>query len=183
MGVQVSLETVLLYPERVNSLILINGGYGQVFTTAFQPIIRVPFVGNISEWLIRMILKYNPQRVLQSLVAVLTWGPVEKLLYKIGSMGGSQVLVDISGEGFINEWINMYFGGLAKDEKSARNYCRLFQELHCHNVYHLLDTIEHPTLLISGYMDYLTPSYHMSEMAKLMPNAYHVCDPWSTHMT
>jgi len=176
-GVQVALEFVLCYPEMVNSLILINGAYGNIFNTAFQPVIRLPFVGNISEWIIRTMLKYNPQKIMQFVVGILSWGPIEKLLYKAGSAGGSQVLVDISGEGFINEWIDMYFGGLARDEQSARNYCRLFQELHSHDVAHLLETIEQPTLLISGFLDYLTPYYLSKEMARQMPNCRHVCDP------
>ena len=42
MGVQVSLEFSARYPSKVLSLCLINGTYGQVFSTAFQPWLRVP---------------------------------------------------------------------------------------------------------------------------------------------
>lgn len=36
-GTAVTLEFAVLYPERVDSLMLINGMHGHVFSTAFQP--------------------------------------------------------------------------------------------------------------------------------------------------
>jgi len=183
MGVQVALEYTLLYPSCVDSLILVNGGYGNVFHTCFQPMVRLPLVGNISEWIIRTMLRNNPKKIVEITKTILTLKPIDKTLTMAGRLIGPKMMKDINGDWFINEWINTYFGGLVADDKSAANYCRLFQELNAHNVYHLLHTIEHPTLLVSGAFDYLTPSYLMSEMASEMKNATHQNDFWSTHIT
>ena len=43
MGCAVAFETVLLYPDLVGSLVIINGFHGHVFSTAFQPLARLPF--------------------------------------------------------------------------------------------------------------------------------------------
>ena len=50
-------------------------------------------------------------------------------------------------------------------------YLSLFQELDAHSVLHLLRTIEHPTLIIAGALDLLTPAYQSYEMASRMPNS------------
>ena len=42
MGVQVSLEFATRYPTYVQSLMLLNGSYGHVFSTAFQPLLPLP---------------------------------------------------------------------------------------------------------------------------------------------
>jgi len=183
MGVQVSLELCLIEPQLVDSMVLINGAHGGIFSTAFQPLIKLPFIGNISEWLIDEMLKRNPQKVMDFVVRVLTSSPIEKALHKVGKYGGSKMLHDISGEGFINDWIKMYFGGLAKAQINSTNYCRLFQELNAHSVKHLLNEIHHPTLLIAGRFDYLTPYYHMIAMHERMPNSKLIIDNWSTHLS
>ena len=61
------------------------------------------------------------------------------------------------------------------------NYLRLFQELDAHSVYHLLREIDHPALIISGLLDYLTPAYQSREMKRKMPNAEHQSFPAGTH--
>ena len=43
------------------------------------------------------------------------------------------------------------------------------------------EMLEHPVLLISGYLDFLTPAMQSVEMARRMPHATHYCDPFSTH--
>ena len=44
MGVQVSLEFAANFPERVGGLVLLNGTYGQVMSTGFQPLVSIPFL-------------------------------------------------------------------------------------------------------------------------------------------
>lgn len=61
------------------------------------------------------------------------------------------------------------------------NYLRTFIELHAHSIFHALRSIEQPTLIISGFLDYLTPAYNSFEMASKMPNAQHVCHFCATH--
>lgn len=52
MGTVVTLETVLLFPEMVDTIVLLNGFHGQVFRTAFQLIFRIPFMGDAVAWFI-----------------------------------------------------------------------------------------------------------------------------------
>jgi 3-oxoadipate enol-lactonase len=182
MGVSVACEFTLLFPESVNSLILVNGGHGHVFSTAFQPFFRIPFVGNISEFIVSTLLQNNPKRTMEIIKAVGQSKPVATTLNLLGRVTGTTMMLDVHGESFWNEWISMYFGGLSADDKSAAAYCRLFQELNAHSTYHLLHLIEQPTLLVAGSLDYLTPPYLMKEMAREMPNAeYKSC--LSTHLT
>jgi pimeloyl-ACP methyl ester carboxylesterase len=75
------------------------------------------------------------------------------------------------------------FGNLLQQGDSALNWLRGFQELHAHSVKHLLHSVEHPTLLLSGQLDYLTPSWVMDSMAKSMPNAVHRKDWFSSHFS
>eukprot|EP00656_Telonema_subtile_P014760 TRINITY_DN17632_c0_g1_i1.p1 TRINITY_DN17632_c0_g1~~TRINITY_DN17632_c0_g1_i1.p1 ORF type:complete len:325 (-),score=60.53 TRINITY_DN17632_c0_g1_i1:614-1588(-) len=46
MGTAVAFETCLLFPQKVSSLIILNGFHGHVFHTAFQPICRFAFVAD-----------------------------------------------------------------------------------------------------------------------------------------
>ena len=65
--------------------------------------------------------------------------------------------------------------------QNMEDFFRLFQELNAHSVYHLLPSIEHPVLVISGYLDMVTPAMQSVELARRMPHAVHYCDPFSTH--
>eukprot|EP00929_Paragymnodinium_shiwhaense_P034428 TRINITY_DN18735_c0_g1_i1.p1 TRINITY_DN18735_c0_g1~~TRINITY_DN18735_c0_g1_i1.p1 ORF type:complete len:264 (-),score=32.92 TRINITY_DN18735_c0_g1_i1:750-1541(-) len=47
MGVQVALEFALLYPEQVRAMVLLNGTFGHALQTAFQPLLKVPYVGDV----------------------------------------------------------------------------------------------------------------------------------------
>mmetsp|Transcript_11633 Transcript_11633/g.14502 ORF Transcript_11633/g.14502 Transcript_11633/m.14502 type:complete len:401 (-) Transcript_11633:1711-2913(-) len=183
MGVSVCTEFALLYPQHVTSIVMVNGSHGQVFSTAFQPFVRIPFVGNISEYIVKTLLENNPKRTMEVIKKIGTSKPIVKALNFIGRVTGTQLMLDVQGEGFYNEWITMYFGGLSRDEKSAESYCRLFQELHAHSAYHLLHLIENRCLLVSGGLDYLTPHYLMKEMSKQLPNAEYHCCTLSTHLT
>lgn len=57
MGVQVALEFILLYPEDVGSVILMNGTYGHALQTAFQPLLRLPYMGGIISYGIQWLLR------------------------------------------------------------------------------------------------------------------------------
>ena len=43
MGVQVALEYAVTEPEKIDKLVLLNGTYGNVMQTLYQPFFRVPF--------------------------------------------------------------------------------------------------------------------------------------------
>eukprot|EP01097_Dermamoeba_algensis_P004149 TRINITY_DN2755_c0_g1_i1.p1 TRINITY_DN2755_c0_g1~~TRINITY_DN2755_c0_g1_i1.p1 ORF type:complete len:344 (+),score=66.77 TRINITY_DN2755_c0_g1_i1:83-1033(+) len=59
MGVQVSLEFAILYPEKVRHLVLMNGTHGHVLTTAWQPFFRVPLVSTFLSHLLFFMKKHR----------------------------------------------------------------------------------------------------------------------------
>ena len=90
----------------------------------------------------------------------------------------------LEGREYFQHFMSDYLGPLfenKKDTKSLKNYLGLFLELNAWSVYHLLPNIKIPTLLISGFMDMLTPAMQSVEIARRIENAEHYCDPFSTH--
>jgi len=169
MGVQVSLEFASLYPDRVDRLVLLNGTHGHALSTGFQPLFRIP-------WL---------QKTLHE---VIDWVEPKKGLQRaLASLGASRLNCEIIGGGYarlrrqprIKALYRQYMEDIFATDFG--NYLRLFQELDAHSVYHLLRSIDHPTLIISGLLDYLTPSYQSREMHRKMPNAELVRFRGGTH--
>lgn len=169
MGVQVSLEAATRFPDRVETLTLINGTYGQVFSTAFQPLFPVPIphtrLHTVVEIGVRFpMLVHGGMR--GSLLAMRALFRVRKALgaatHPLMALGLRQYLSDLTNT-------------------RVENYLKLFQELDAHSVYHLLPEVEQPTLVISGGLDYLTPAYQSRQMARRIPNATHLRIPLGTH--
>lgn len=171
---------MLIYPERIDSLVLLNGAHGKVFSTAFQPLFRIPLVSDVAYTLVEALLEKphyvtNARRIMAPILAVFL--PIWCRLF------GSTLLKGLFGADYLNRFADEYLGGVCKTDKTLRNFLRLFQELDSHSARHLLTTIEHPTLIITGLWDVLTPAYHGSEMCRRMKNARHVNDIWSSHAT
>jgi pimeloyl-ACP methyl ester carboxylesterase len=159
MGVQVALEFASIYPERLDRLILINGTHGHALETGFQPMVRIPWLSGylheviefvrrrpvLIEWLSRLMLTRSVVGPVGSIYSWLRGN--DKIKYAL-----FQYLEDVFGTDFTN-------------------YMRLFQELDAHSTYHHLREIPHPTLVIWGSLDYLTPAYQSREMVRKMPNA------------
>ncbi|GBG34995.1 Epoxide hydrolase 3 [Hondaea fermentalgiana] len=183
MGVQVALEYSLLYPDLVKTMVLMNGAHGHVFSTAFQPFMRIPYANNISEWLVRTVLTNRPHKIFGLVLSGLETTYYAALMRTVGKLVGTKTWTGLSGEDYFAQITRQYLGGVSMNEKTSRNYCQFFQELDAHSVQHLMHKVEHPVLLLSGRFDYFTPPYHMSEMARVMPNAEHRSDWLSTHFT
>lgn len=179
MGVAVALETVLLYPEAVDALILLNGFHGHVFATAFQPLVRVPLISDVGSILIEKLLQ-NPEvldKVRKGLDPVLDLYCTIMAKVKLNS----KLLVALSGEDYLIQFFRKYLGTLCSSLSNTQSYIRLFQELNAHSVYHLLYSIQQPVLIVSGFMDTITPPMQSVEMARKMRHATHYCDPFSSH--
>lgn len=169
MGVQVSLEFASLYPERLDKLVLLNGTHGHALSTGFQPLFRIP-------WL---------QKVLHQTIDWLQ--PRKELQHLLGSLGASRLNCELIGGGYarlrrqprLKDLYRQYMQDIFATDFG--NYLRLFQELDAHSVYHLLRHIPHPTLIVSGLLDFLTPAYQSREMQRKMPRARHRCFPGGTH--
>jgi pimeloyl-ACP methyl ester carboxylesterase len=169
MGVQVSLEIASLYPERVDKLVLLNGTHGHALSTGFQPLFRIP-------WL-QVVLHEG-----------IDWFQQQKRLQRLlGALGTSRLNCELIGGGYarlrgqprIKALYRQYMEDIFATDFG--NYLRLFQELDAHSAYHLLRQIPHPTLIITGLLDYLTPAYQSREMKRKMPNAEYLCIPGGTH--
>ena len=70
------------------------------------------------------------------------------------------------------EWygLNYFTDFFSYGPVHSENYLKYPHMLDCHSAFHLLPEINAPTLVVSGMLDVLTPSYHSYEMASRMPN-------------
>jgi 3-oxoadipate enol-lactonase len=180
MGVQVILEALCLFPKKIGRAILVNGAHGHVFSTAFQMMVRVPFIGDLVGELVRFLL-----RNFSALLVVRNFSrlSIASTMPFYNKFWASPLLKKILGEEYLLEFIDQYWGRILEDQTTTESYLRMFQELNAHSVYHLLTTIKTPVLLISGLLDPLTPAVQSFEMDHLLPNSEHYCDPWSSHAT
>mmetsp|Transcript_5317 Transcript_5317/g.10842 ORF Transcript_5317/g.10842 Transcript_5317/m.10842 type:complete len:464 (-) Transcript_5317:195-1586(-) len=182
MGVQVGLEFALLYPEKATHLVLVNGAHGQVFHSAFQPMVRLPILHDITR-AVAVYAATHPYilRILRSLALPLIPTAVRFYVWLLGSRLLKQS--QFFGKRYVEKTLLDLLNHLCLDEKTMATYLWLFQELNAHSVFHLLGSIKQQTLLVSGLFDLLLPAYHMWEMERRMPHATHVCDRWSAHFT
>jgi 3-oxoadipate enol-lactonase len=170
MGVQVCLEVTTLYPERVGELVLINGTHGHALETAFQPLLRVPWVARLLHRVIDEV-RDRPQWTQRiSDLAMMRWN-VELIAGLLARVYQNPSLVPA-----YRQYLTDIFSG-----NNFCNYLGLFQELDAHSVLHHLRDIGQRTLLISGRLDFLTPAYQSFEMARRLPNVEHLHLPFGSH--
>lgn len=178
MGTCVALETVLLYPDAIGSIILVNGFHGHCFQTAFQLVIRFPFIGDFNAALVAFLLR-KPERIDAAQKLMMPF--MEKTLNAYTRMFGSKMMKKIEGDNYFGDFMKSYIGSICSSQSNLESWLQLFQEIDAHSVYHLLHTITHPMLLISGYLDFTTPPMQSTEMSRQVPHAVHYCDPFSSH--
>lgn len=170
MGVQVALEVATLYPERVSELVLINGTHGHALETAFQPVLRVPWVA----------------RLLHRIIDETVGRP--NLVKLVSRLAMSRVNVEVIGGLLARIWQNpalvpayrQYLTDIFADQNFC-NYLGLFQELDAHSVLHHLRHLPQRTLLISGRLDLMTPAYQSFEMARRLKDCEHLHLPFGSH--
>jgi 3-oxoadipate enol-lactonase len=170
MGVQVALETAALYSDRVSELVLINGTHGHALETAFQPILRVPWVARLLHKVIDG-LRDRPNLVGQISRLAMTRMNVEGIGGLLARIWQNPALVPA---------YRQYLTDIFADHNFC-NYLGLFQELDGHSVLHHLRHIPQRTLLISGRLDVMTPSYQSYEMARRLPHCEHLHLPFGSH--
>eukprot|EP00439_Symbiodinium_sp_Y106_P030759 s376_g3.t1 len=182
MGVQVGLEFALLFPDKVGSLILLNGTYGQALQTGFQPVLRLPYVGGLLSSVIFWLLEQGHEQILESMRICLN--PFIGLFFRLLTLlFGSRALAEFYGKDYMHQVWDHYLGGICSNTKSMKAFLRGFQVLDAHSTGHLLHELGHPTLLIAGIWDFLTPAYNMVTMNRAMRNARLVVDTLSGHFT
>ncbi len=171
MGVQVSLETASLFPDQIDRLVLLNGSYGKVLDTAFQPLFRVPwFNKTLHEFIDFMYVRPGPVHWVSE-----HFDTIEPLLRRVGWAYGNLLYKNPK----LKDLLVQYMSDLLSTDFG--NYLRLFQELDSHSVYHLLRDIKQPSLVVSGRLDLLTPAYLSKEMVRKLPHSKHICLPYGSH--
>ena len=83
------------------------------------------------------------------------------LFYMLTLLFGSRSLQRYYGKDYMLRSWQQYLGGICSNSKSMKAFLRGFQDLDAHSTGHLLDQISHPTLLIAGIWDFLTPPHTM----------------------
>jgi 3-oxoadipate enol-lactonase len=171
MGVQVSLDVAATFPERVAGLVLLNGTYGQVLSTGFQPLFSVPWLPKrlhaLLDWLQDHADVAHQLARVSRLAELPTW-----LMMRLTAGPRAGELTPL-----LSRYMDDVLG------PSFPNYLRLFQELDAHSMYHMLRHIEAPALIVSGLLDILTPAVQSREMARRMPNAEYIELTRSSHFS
>lgn len=107
MGVQISLEFASLYPDSVRRLALLNGTYGSVFETAFQPFFRVPFLaGAVASAIEYLVATPRALRLIVWALKPALW--VYTVLYRF--FLEPEYLVALLGEGYFARFLERYMG-------------------------------------------------------------------------
>ncbi len=169
MGVQVALEFATRYSEVTRSLILINGTYGQVFSTAFQPLFQIPVPHTRLHSIVELGVRFP--RVVR--------GAMRGSLIAVQGIFRARQVVGHDTHPLMALTLKQYLSDLTNTR--VENYLKLFQELDAHSVYHLLPGVKQQTLVISGGLDYLTPAYQSKQLARRIPRSEHLRVPLGTH--
>ncbi len=170
MGVQVSLEAATLHPSRVAGLVLLNGTYGHVFSTGFQPVFRVPFMATLEHAAIEFVMDHPLVARAIEKVAPATVHPVAALFWLATDADVPHMRT------LLRRYTREIFG-----ERTFPHFLQLFQELDAHSVLHHLRHITQPALVISGLWDVLTPPYQSEIIARRLPDAKHLRLPRASH--
>ena len=163
MGVQVVLDLAAHNPELIAGLVLLNGTYGHVLQTGFQPLFAIPFLPKRLHEVIEFLRERpNVTKILTKLARVTELPTVALMTITAGRKNA------VDNRLLLRRYFEEVLG------PSFPNFLRLFQELDAHSVYHLLPDIKAPALIVSGRLDMLTPAFQSDEMARRLPNAEHL---------
>jgi 3-oxoadipate enol-lactonase len=170
MGVQIALDLAATHPERCVGLVLLNGTYGHVLATGFQPLISVPWLPKRLHAALEFFQRHHNMSRYLATFTRLTEIPAAAMMSLTSSS-------NINFRPVLHQYFDDVLG------VSFRNFLRLFQELDAHSVYHKLPEIKAPALVISGALDPLTPAYQSREIARRMPNAKRLALWRSSHFS
>lgn len=154
-GSRIAIELAHRYPERVASLVIVCGGFGEQPTRALrhlQPSALLPSVAGIAK-------HFAP--ALSGPFRSLTARPELVGLIRQSGMVGPTADAHLLAE-------------LLRDMATCdlRIFLRIYEDVAGDNGRSLLSSIEAPTRLIAGERDRFTPAGVMREMAGLLPDAY-----------
>lgn len=164
MGVQVALEFYRRHPERVKGFILLNGTYGQLFSTAFKSRLSTHFLPPA----IRVLQQIAPftGAVIKSFADWPYTVPLASLLGLVDSRLDRSTFRDVARE-FGHLDLDLYFESLLR--------------LSEHDASDVLPNVEVPTLIVAGERDLMTPPEVTSKMLREMPRAELFVVPRGSH--
>jgi pimeloyl-ACP methyl ester carboxylesterase len=162
MGVQIALDFAASHPRMVSGLVLANGTHGHAFSSGFQPFFAIPGLPKRLHSFVEWTLA-RPE-VTDTIARITHWSEWPTTMLMLVTCGRRAME--------LRPLLRRYYDDVLGP--SFPNFMRLFQELDAHSAYHLLPDIAAPALVISGKLDFLTPSFQSDEMARRMPNAEHV---------
>ena len=164
MGVQTSLEFAHQFPERVRGLILLNGAYERVLSTAFD----FPAADRAFPLLVRFLRGLSP--VLTPLFSYLAGSDaVLATLQRLGLVGDDSGLFAEMAKAFSTNDLNVYLKAmLMLNEHSAAAY---------------LSDVRVPTLVVAGTKDRMTPVHTAEEMHEAIAGSELFIVPGGTHYT
>ena len=101
-----------------------NGFHGHVFHTAFQPILRFPFLGDTLAHFIDFLLRhpYILDHVRRALSPFL-----DNFIPFYSRIFGSQLLKKAVGERYMLDFLQQYIGELSRSPRNIECWLRLFQ--------------------------------------------------------
>lgn len=170
MGVQVILEYSCQWPKHVDQLVLINGSHGHTLSSAFGPLFRVPYSAKLLQHFLEFAGKQGP---IQN--SILDFPGRELVIKTLG-----KYLAVFWGNDDLKNFSTWFYNDIFYEDNIAI-MIKLLMELNAHSVYHHLWDIEIPTLIFSGGLDGMTPSYLSKEMAKRIQKSKHIHFPLASH--
>lgn len=164
MGVQVALEYYHRHPEKVRALILLNGAYEKVLSTAF----KIPAADAIFTNILKAGRAASP--VINPLVTrLLSWDGAVEMLGRIHIVSDNFGFFSLLVRQFSKLDWNVYFKlMLTTNEHSAAEY---------------LKEVEVPTLITAGTKDAMTPVTTAMEMHRSIRSSELFLVPNGTHYT
>ena len=126
------MQFAALYPSRVGKLVLLNGAPGHTLQSAFQPLIRIPWLGSI----------FNDALTILHNHSSFIWSPVADIMrsyhYYLRIVGCRIHAVYCGNRNA--EWLNLQYitDILGVSKEHTINYMRIFQELDAHSMNHIL---------------------------------------------
>ncbi len=164
MGVQVALELIRRYPERVRALVLINGVSGRPWNT----VMNLGVMGDLLPPVIRGI--GSVPRVVEALT---------RRVVAMPEAVGWAKRVGLAARTLDEEIFHELAASFA--DLDMKRYMRTLELLGEHDATPVLGDIDVPTLFIAGDRDLFTPRAVMEKMARAVPGAELMVVPGGTH--
>ncbi len=153
MGVNVCLEIAKVYPELVNSMVLISG--------TFLPVKDIMFDSNVMEFVMPVILSAKKKfpKVFDTIWEHASTPIIRKLVHRAG----------FNFEKVSEEFVDIYLNRVS--QLGLPVFLQLFDEMTKQNIVSSLDRMTMPTLIIGGHKDGVIPNHLQRTLASLMPKS------------